>query len=378
MGRTGSRGTCGGSPSGRRMCGSWCAICSSRDPRACARGQSKLLRRCVRLEQERPSRDLSTMTARTSSPPSVPAELDRWRRETPGCRERIHLNNAGAALMPQAVLQALVGFLEREAAIGGYEAADEAEPRVRETYELLGRLVGAAARNVAIVENATVAFSQAVSAFDFRPGDRIITTRADYPSNQLTYLSLARRAGVETVRADDLPEGGVDPASVRQLARHARTRLVALSWVPTNSGLVQDAGAVGEVCAELGVPYLIDACQAVGQLAVDVAALRCDFLAGTGRKFLRGPRGIGFLYVSDRMLERGAMVSGGVAGRDAAGLMLRLRDRGINASSADRMSGVLDMDDKGVTSVLRFSPHYYNTEDELDAAVRALAELARS
>src|SRR5213076_2375478 len=126
----------------------------------------------------------------------------------------------------------------------------------RETYELLGRVVGAAARNMAIVENATVAFSQAMSAFDFRPGDRIVTTRADY-----------------------LPEGGVDPASVRQLARHARTRLVALSWVPTNSGLVQDAGAVGEVCAELGVPYLIDACQAVGQLAVDVAALRCDFLA---------------------------------------------------------------------------------------------------
>src|SRR2546422_7559 len=246
------------------------------------------------------------MTARTSSLPSAPADLDRWRRETPGCRDRIHLNNAGAALMPQAVLQALTGHLEREAAIGGYEAEDEAEPRVRETYELLARLLGAAARNLAIVENATVAFSHAVSAFDFRPGDRIVTTRADYPSNQLTYLSLARRAGVETVRADDLPEGGVDPASVRRLASHPRTRLVALSWVPTNSGLVQDAAAVGEVCTELRVPYLIDACQAVGQLAVDVGALRCDFLAGTGRKFLRGPRGIGFLYVSDRMLERGA------------------------------------------------------------------------
>src|SRR5947209_4106697 len=174
------------------------------------------------------------MTARTSpSLPPGPAELDRWRRETPVCRDRIHLNNAGAALMPQAVLQAVTAHLEREAAIGGYEAEDEAEPKVRETYELLGRVVGAAARNMAIVENATVAFSQAMSAFDFRPGDRIITTRADYPSNQLTYLSLARRAGVETVRADDLPEGGVDPASVRQLARHARTRLVALSWVRT-------------------------------------------------------------------------------------------------------------------------------------------------
>src|ERR1043166_2255172 len=132
---------------------------------------------------------------------SAPVELDRWRRDTPGCRERIHLNNAGAGLMPRPVLQALTDHLAREAAIGGYEAADEAEPLVRETYALLAQLVGAAPKNIALVENATVAFSQALSAFDFRPGDRIVTTRADYPSNQLMYLSLAQRAGVETVRA---------------------------------------------------------------------------------------------------------------------------------------------------------------------------------
>src|SRR5438874_4313151 len=244
------------------------------------------------------------MPARTLSP--APVELDRWRRDTPGCRDRIHLNNAGAALMPRPVLDALTDHLAREAAIGGYEAADEAEPRVRETYALVGRLVGAAPRNIALVENATVAFSQALSAFDFRPGDRIVTTRTDYPSNQLMYLSLAQRAGVETVRADDLSDGGVHPESLRRPARHPRTRLVALSWVPTNSGLVQDARAVGEVCAQLGVPYLVDACQTAGQMAVDVNDLRCDYLASTARKFLRGPRGIGFLYVPDRMLERGA------------------------------------------------------------------------
>src|SRR2546429_6280781 len=141
------------------------------------------------------------MATRTLTP--APAELDRWRRATPGCRDRIHLNNAGAGLMPRPVLDALTDHLAREAAIGGYEAADEAAARVRETYELVARLVGAAPRNIALVENATVAFSQALSAFDFRPGDRIVTTRADYPSNQLMYLSLARRAGVETVRADE-------------------------------------------------------------------------------------------------------------------------------------------------------------------------------
>src|SRR2546425_5946487 len=208
------------------------------------------------------------MTTRTVAPaPALaPGALDRWRRDTPGCPDRIHLNNAGAALMPRPVLETLTRHLEREALIGGYEAADEADARVRESYARIAKVIGAAASNVAIVENATVAFAQALSAFDFHPGDRIVTTRTDYPSNQLMYLSLARRAGVETVRADDLPEGGVDPESVRRLARHPRTKLVAVTWVPTNSGLVQDASAVGDVCAGLGVPYLVDACQSVGQI----------------------------------------------------------------------------------------------------------------
>jgi selenocysteine lyase/cysteine desulfurase len=402
-----------------------------------------------------------------ATPPSVsatPGELERWRRDTPGCRDRVHLNNAGAALMPAPVLEALTAHLKREAMIGGYEAAAEAGERVRETYELVGRLVGAAPRNIALVENTTVAVAQALSAFDFRPGDRIVTTRTDYPSSQLMYLSLARRMGVETVRADDLPEGGVDPDSLRRLARDPRTRLVALTWVPTNSGLVQDARAVGAVCRELGVPYLVDACQSVGQMPVDVVSLGCDFLGASARKFLRGPRGIGFLYVSDRMLERGAfplfpdlrgadwtgpdafrlaedarrfenwefadalvlglgaavryalavgpqggarawqlaaalrarlatvpgvrlldrgrercaIVTIEVRGRDAAELKLALRARGINTSSIDRLSGVIDMDEKGAASGLRLSPHYYNTEDELDAAVAAVAELTRA
>ncbi|HJQ65930.1 MAG TPA: aminotransferase class V-fold PLP-dependent enzyme [Gemmatimonadales bacterium] len=391
---------------------------------------------------------------------SEPANLSRWRTETPGCATRVHLNNAGAGLMPQPVLDTITAHLHREAEIGGYEAADEAEPRLRTSYELIARLVGATPRNIAVVENATVAFSQALQAFDFHPGDVIVTTRADYPSNQLMFLSLAKRLGVEIHRAADLPEGGVDPDDVRRLAAHSRCRLVTVSWVPTNSGLVQGVAEVGTVCAQLSVPYLVDACQSVGQLPIDVEALHCDFLAATARKFLRGPRGIGFLYVSDRALEKGwfplyldmhgadwtdpdafrlqpdarrfenwefpyalvlglgeaaryalevgtegyararrlagmlrerltavpgvrvtdrgrercAIVTIAVDGHDAADLELRLRARGINTSSAHRTSGVIDMDEKHATSVLRLSPHYYNTESELEAAVGALKE----
>ncbi len=234
-----------------------------------------------------------------------PGTFERWRGETPGVRQRVHLNNAGAGLMPAPVIAAIAGHIEREAQIGGYESADEAAPEVVRAYEAVAALIGAQARNVAIVENATVGFAQALSAFDLRAGDEIITSRNDYISNQLAYLSLAQRRGAVVRRADDLPEGGVDPDSVRELLRSPRARLLAITWVPTNSGLIQPVEALGGLAEEAGVPYLVDACQAAGQLPVDVARLRCDFLSATARKFLRGPRGIGFLYVSDRALARG-------------------------------------------------------------------------
>ena len=234
----------------------------------------------------------------------VDAELRRWRADTPAADAgRVHLNNAGAALMPRPVVDAISAHLKRECELGGYEAADAAQIDVRQAYDAVATLIGAAGRNIAVVENATVAFATALSAFDFEPGDTLITTRNDYISNQLMYLSLAQRRGLNVIRAEDLPEGGVDPASVRQLIEQHRPKVVAVTWIPTNSGLVQEVEAIGAVCAELDVPYLVDACQAIGQWPIDVQKVRCDFLAATARKFLRGPRGVGFLYVSDRMLD---------------------------------------------------------------------------
>ena len=131
----------------------------------------------------------------------------------------------------------------------------------------------------------------------------MVTSTNDYVSNQIAYLALQARLGVEVVRAPDLPEGGVDPAAVARIIHRRGARLVALTHVPTNSGLVQPVEAVGEVCRERGVLYLVDACQSVGQMPVDARAIGCDFLSATARKFLRGPRGAGFLYVSDRVVD---------------------------------------------------------------------------
>ena len=234
------------------------------------------------------------------------AEIARWRSDTPGTAFRTHLNNAGASLCPAPVLQSVERHLRLESEIGGYEAAAAVAGDVDRAYADTAALIGARPHNVAMVASATAAFSQAMSAFDFVRNDVIVTSSADYVSNQLMFLSLARRVGVRVERAADAPEGGVDPESVRSLVERHAPRLVALTWVPTNSGLVQPAADVGAVCASAGVPFLLDACQALGQLPVDVAALRCDYLSTTARKFLRGPRGIGFLFVSDAMLAKGA------------------------------------------------------------------------
>ena len=231
--------------------------------------------------------------------------MDRVREDTPGAGARVHLNNAGAGLMPRPVLEAVSAHLELEGSIGGYEAADLRADAVQDVYVALAELLATSPENVAITENATVSFASVLSAVPFRPGDRILTTRNDYVSNQIQYLSLAGRMGVEVVRAPDDPKGGVDVAAMSDQVRRLRPRLVAVTQVPTNSGLVQDVAGLGEVCRELDIPFLVDACQSVGQMPVSVDDLGCDFLSGTGRKFLRGPRGTGFLFVSDRMLDAG-------------------------------------------------------------------------
>jgi len=215
------------------------------------------------------------------------------------------MNNAGAGLMPQPVLRAITEHLELEARTGGYEAADVRAAEFAAAYDEVGKLLGCAGANIAMVENATVGYQQALSGIPFERGDMILTSRNDYISNQIMFLSLAKRFGVEIVRAPDAPEGGVDVAAIPDLLRKHQPVLVAITHVPTNSGLVQPVEAIGKLCRAAGVWYLVDGCQSAGQMALDVKQIGCDFLSATSRKFLRGPRGTGFLYVSERALRAG-------------------------------------------------------------------------
>ena len=230
-------------------------------------------------------------------------DLARARRETPGTAEVIHLNNAGAALMPRPVIKALVDHIELESRIGGYEAAEREQARIEQSYDSLGHLLNCAREEIAVVENATRAWDMAFYALPFRPGDRILTAVAEYASNVISFLQVAERTGaaVEVVPND---ESGQLSLPTLERMMDARVKLIAVTHVPTNGGLVNPAAAIGRVARAAGVPFLLDACQSAGQMPLDVAALGCDMLSATGRKYLRGPRGIGFLYVRKGLLER--------------------------------------------------------------------------
>lgn len=248
----------------------------------------------------------SSMTALESVIPHIAdALLDRLRADTPGVGNRVHFNNAGCGLVAAPVLRAVQQHLQLEANIGGYEASAARAEEVRGFYDEIGALIGASGDHIAFASSATHAYSTALSAIPFEPGDVIVTTRNDFISNQIAFLSLRKRVGVEVVHAPDVPEGGVDVGAMAALMRRHRPRLVAATHIPTNSGLVQPVAEIGRAARELDLLYLVDACQSVGQLPVDVTRIGADFLTSTCRKFLRGPRGTGFLYVSDRVLTSG-------------------------------------------------------------------------
>lgn len=232
-------------------------------------------------------------------------QLTRLRKDTPGCTDKNHLNNAGSSLMPLPVIKAIKGHIDLESLIGGYEAHAQTDGQVEETYEEAAKFLNCRSHNVAMTSNATDAFARALSSVPFESGDVILTSEDDYISNQIMYMSLQKRMGVRLERVPCLSSGGIDVNQAEEMVNKLQPKLVAVTHVPTNSGLIQDVNTVGEICRKHEILYLVDACQSVGQLPVDVKEIKCDFLSATMRKFLRGPRGAGFLYVSDRVLESG-------------------------------------------------------------------------
>lgn len=401
-----------------------------------------------------------------------PAQIEHFRAETPGIKNRIHFNNAGAALMPQPVITAFQQYFQLEIEIGGYEAEAAAHNAIEDFYTKMAVFLNGKPRNIAYAASATDAYNRALSAIPFEKDDVILTTKNDYVSNQIAFLELQKRVGVQLIRAEDVPRGGVDVDSVQTLIQKHRPKLVAVTHVPTNSGLVQPVAEIGKICKAENIWYLVDACQSAGQIPLNVQDIHCDFLSATFRKFLRGPRGAGFLYVSDKVLEAGleplfvdlfsatwtapdayelradarrfeiwerphalmlaskacveyAMDVAPIANRrfDISGIENRVKylanlcreklsaipgiknlDKGkercgittyavdnwnpdelksklqefnINTTITSKGGAQIDFAEKGVNWALRVSPHYYNTEEEIEILEKTLQKLMK-
>jgi cysteine desulfurase/selenocysteine lyase len=233
----------------------------------------------------------------------TPFDIARARQETPGCTNVLHFNNAGSSLMPQPVLDAAIAHLQLEAQIGGYEAAEQMEETVEHAYDSAARLLNCSRDEIAFIENATRAWDMAFYAIPFQPGDRILTAMSEYASNYIAYLQITQKTGAVVEAIPDDEHGQISLDALRN-AIDDRVKLISITHVPTSGGLVNPVAAIGKIAREAGILFLVDACQSVGQMPIDVQQINCDLLSATGRKYLRGPRGTGFLYVRNEILER--------------------------------------------------------------------------
>ncbi|MGB4960355.1 MAG: aminotransferase class V-fold PLP-dependent enzyme [Saprospiraceae bacterium] len=230
-------------------------------------------------------------------------DIVQIRKETPGCHDKTFLNSAGASLMPKPVIDIMHEYLEYETMVGGYQAVPKYQTAVQKFYEATAQLIGCHTNNIAYCYNATDAFGKAVTSIPFQQGDIILTTDDDYISNHFLFISLQNRFGINIVRGVNSPNGDLDLKDFESKMKELKPALVSVTHIPTNTGKVQPVAEIGQLCSKYNIIYIVDACQSVGQIDVNVHEIKCDFLSATGRKFLRGPRGTGFLYVSDKMLH---------------------------------------------------------------------------
>ncbi len=231
-------------------------------------------------------------------------DVEALRDDTPGCRAgTIHLNNAGAALMPRPVIEAVTAHLALEADIGGYEAEAEAQESLEGFYGAAAALVGGTADEIAYVESATRAWQAVFGAMAWKPGDEVLTARSEYVSDMIMLRQAERQLGIRVILVPDTASGDVDVEALGRMIS-PRTRLICISHIPTNDGLVNPVVEIGAIARRHGLPFLLDACQSVGQMPVDVRDIGCTMLSATGRKYLRGPRGTGFLWVARDWAEQ--------------------------------------------------------------------------
>jgi cysteine desulfurase/selenocysteine lyase len=228
--------------------------------------------------------------------PLTEQEIQQLRAETKGTAARVHFNNAGASLPPDVVVDTVANYLYEEALLGGYETEYKYREQLERTYTLIARLINADKNEVALVENASIAWGLAFNGIGFKKGDVVITSEMEYVTNLIGFLNARKTQGIEI---KVIPNDEHRNFSIQALedAITPQTRLIAVTHIPSTAGGMMPVAEIGKIARKHGVLYLVDACQSAGQAPLDVKEIGCDMLAVTGRKYLRAPRGTGFLFV---------------------------------------------------------------------------------
>ncbi|PJE13533.1 aminotransferase class V-fold PLP-dependent enzyme [Legionella sp.] len=229
-------------------------------------------------------------------------DIEKLRKDTPGCTQVLHFNNAGASLSPLAVISSIKEHLDLEAAMGGYEAAQFNLEKSEKLYHNAAGLINCLPDEIAFVENATRAWEMAFYSFKFKKGDRIVTAISEYASNYLAFLHKAKQLGVEIIVISNDEYGQLDLDDLNRKLNE-KVKLIALTHVPTQGGLINPIIEAGIIAKKHNIPYLVDTTQSLGQMPIDVHEIGCDFLCATGRKYLRGPRGTGFLFARKAIIQ---------------------------------------------------------------------------
>ena len=230
-------------------------------------------------------------------------EIQQLRAETKGTAERIHFNNAGSSFPPDVVVETVVNYLKEEATGGGYETEAKYQDELDNTYSLIAELINADKDEIAIVENASTAWGLAFNGISFSKGDVIITTEMEYVTNIISFVNAQKTYGVE-IKVIPNDEQGNFPLTRLEETITPQTRLIAVTQIPSTAGGMIPVVEIGKIARKHNILYLVDACQSVGQLPVDVKEIDCDMLSVTGRKYLRAPRGTGFLYVRKAVQDK--------------------------------------------------------------------------
>ena len=247
------------------------------------------------------SSDISNVPTRRNGVVSPQGKIKKWRREFPVTETYIYMNHAGVAPLSRRVQDAMTGFIA-DATLSGAVNSDQWAETAEVCRAAVAQLINADTTEIAFMKNTTQGILIAANGIDWREGDNVVTTAVEFPANIYPWWSLKERYGVQTRMVPER-DGCIHIEDIAS-AIDARTRALTISHVEFASGFRNDIQALGDLCREHNIWFIVDAIQSLGAIEVDVKSCNVDILAADGHKWLLAPEGAAIFYCADEKLEQ--------------------------------------------------------------------------